>query len=104
MGRAMRFPPAHPRGFGTPQACPTMTPMKRIAVLALFTLAATAALAQKPLKGISTFNVVEASIPEIQEALKSGKLTSHELGQQYLLRIATYEHKLHPAATINPNA
>src|SRR5207248_1373683 len=50
------------------------------------------------------FNVVEASIPEMQAALKSGRITSHDLVQQYLTRIATYEDKLHAAITINPNA
>ena len=50
------------------------------------------------------FKVVEASIPEIQAALKSGRITSHDLVQQYLTRIATYEDKLHAAITINPNA
>src|SRR5260221_244243 len=83
--------------------------MKRMSLLILFTLAATAAFAQKPAKGAAKvppapFNVVEASIPEMQEALKSGKVTSHDLVQQYLIRIATYEDKLHAAVTINPNA
>src|SRR5207248_8297534 len=50
------------------------------------------------------FNVVEASIPEMQAALKSGRITSHDLVQQYLTRIATYEDKLHAAITVNPNA
>src|SRR5438874_7115387 len=50
------------------------------------------------------FNVVEASISDMQAALKSGRITSHELVQQYLTRIATYEDKLHAAITINPNA
>ncbi len=83
--------------------------MKRMSLLILFTLAATAAFAQKPAKGAAKvppapFNVVEASIPEMQEALKSGKVTSHDLVQQYLQRIATYEDKLHAVVTINPNA
>jgi amidase len=50
------------------------------------------------------FNVVEATIPDMQKALREGKTTSHELVQQYLIRIATYEDKLHAAITINPNA
>jgi amidase len=80
-----------------------------MSLLILFTLAATAAFAQKSAKVATKvppapFSVVEASIPEIQEALKSGKVTSHDLVQQYLQRIATYEDKLHAAVTINPNA
>src|ERR671936_689776 len=50
------------------------------------------------------FNVVEASIPEMQKALREGRTTSHELVQQSLNRIATYEDKLHAAITVNPNA
>ena len=50
------------------------------------------------------FNVVESSISDMQAALKSGRVTSHELVQQYLTRIATYEDKLHAAITVNPNA
>jgi amidase len=50
------------------------------------------------------FNVIEATIPEMQKALRDGKTTSHELVQQYLIRIATYEDKLHAAITVNPNA
>ena len=50
------------------------------------------------------FTVVEASIPEMQAALKSGRVTSVDLVQQYLDRIATYEDKLHAAITVNPKA
>jgi amidase len=80
--------------------------MKRIVQLALLlTFAiATASTAQKPVKGAWTFTVVEASIPDMQAALKSGKLTSHELVQAYLARIATYEDKLNAIITVNPHA
>src|SRR6478609_2519142 len=50
------------------------------------------------------FSVFEASIPEMQAALKSGRTTSHEIVQQYLTRIATYEDLLHAALTVNPKA
>ena len=50
------------------------------------------------------FSVYEASIPDMQAALKAGRTTSHEIVQQYLTRIATYEDKLNAAITINPNA
>src|SRR5262249_4242120 len=62
------------------------------------------------LSGVSTrgqrkpFTVVEASIVEMQSALKERRVTSHELVQQYLTRIATYEDKLHAVIAINPNA
>src|SRR5437867_1430949 len=50
------------------------------------------------------FSVVEATIPQLQAAMKAGRVTSHDLVQQYLTRIATYEDKLNAAITVNPNA
>jgi amidase len=78
--------------------------MKSALTSALLTLAIaiTATAATKPAP--KPFNVVEASISDMQAALKDGRVTSHELVQQYLLRIATYEDKLHAAVTVNPNA
>jgi amidase len=78
--------------------------MKRVtsALLVLVLVLAitfTASAATKP-----KFNVVEASISDMQAALKDGRVTSHELVLQYLIRIATYEDKLHAAITVNPNA
>ena len=51
-----------------------------------------------------SFDVFEASIPEMQAAMKAGRTTSHEIVQQYLTRIATYEDLLHAAITVNPRA
>jgi amidase len=48
------------------------------------------------------FNVVEATIPQMQEALRQGRTTSRELVTQYLLRIALYENKIHAIITVNP--
>ncbi len=50
------------------------------------------------------FNVVEATIPEMQAAMAAGRVTSHELVTQYLVRIALYEDLLHAAVAVNPNA
>jgi len=50
------------------------------------------------------FTVVEATIPEMRAAMEQGRLSSRELVRQYLIRIATYEDKLHAAITINPRA
>ncbi len=50
------------------------------------------------------FTVVESSIPEMRAALEHHKVTSREIVTQYLVRIATYEDKLHAAITVNPNA
>src|ERR1041385_5324488 len=73
--------------------------MKRLPLL-LFTLLALAA--KKP--DAKPFSVVEATIPEMQAALRDGRVTSRELVVQSLERIAMYEDKLHAAITVNPNA
>ncbi len=73
--------------------------MKRLALL-LLSLAALAAKKPDP----KPFSVVEATIPEMQAALRDGRVTSRELVRQSLERIATYEDKLHAAITVNPNA
>ncbi|HEV2719431.1 MAG TPA: amidase family protein, partial [Thermoanaerobaculia bacterium] len=73
--------------------------MKRLAFL-LLSLAALAA--KKP--DAKPFSVVEATIPEMQAALRDGRVTSRELVRQSLERIATYEDKLHAVITVNPNA
>ncbi|HMF02053.1 MAG TPA: amidase family protein [Terriglobia bacterium] len=50
------------------------------------------------------FTVVEATIPEMQKAMREKRVTSREIVQQYLTRIALYESKLHATITVNPNA
>jgi amidase len=72
--------------------------MRRTLLLVLAALPLYAKETPKP------FSVVEASIPEMQAALKAGRITSHELVQQYLTRIATYEDKINAAITVNPKA
>jgi amidase len=73
--------------------------------LLLFAIVSTTFAANKNSKPApKPFSVVEASISDMQAALRDGRVTSHELVQQYLIRIATYEDKLHAAVTVNPNA
>src|SRR6266852_4527205 len=50
------------------------------------------------------FNVVEASITDMQQAMASGRVTSRELVREYLTRIALYDKKLNAVITVNPNA
>jgi amidase len=69
--------------------------MKRIVALAFVAFVTVAA---KP------FTVVETTIPEMQRALKDGRVTSREIVLQYLVRIATYEDKLNAIITVNPKA
>jgi amidase len=70
--------------------------MKRVFAVLLF--ACTAAAQQKP------FSVVEATIPDMQKALREKRVTSRELVLQYLVRIATYEDRLNAIITVNPKA
>ena len=50
------------------------------------------------------FTVVEASIPQMQEAMAKKQITSRQLVEQYLIRIAMYEDRLNGALAINANA
>jgi amidase len=60
--------------------------------------------AQRVGDSIANFNVVEASIPQLQAALASGEVSSGDLVALYLLRIARYEPVINAAISINPNA
>src|SRR4051812_8043279 len=51
-----------------------------------------------------SFTVVETTIPEMQAALKAGRVNSREIVRQYLQRIGMYEELLHAAITVNPKA
>ena len=50
------------------------------------------------------FNVVEATIPDMQAAMTSGRITSYELVALHLARIAKYDKKLNAVLTLNPKA
>jgi amidase len=68
----------------------------------LFSLIAAASLTLGAKK--EKFSVVETGIPELQAAMKRGRLTSRELVVQYLTRIALYEDRLNALIAINPSA
>jgi amidase len=74
--------------------------MKNSILLSIFlSIAVFTARAQR-----KSFSVIEATIPEMQKAMKEKRVTSREIVQQYLTRIATYDSKLHATITVNPNA
>src|SRR5881296_516405 len=50
------------------------------------------------------FDFVEKSIFELQAAMASGQLTSHELTQGYIRRIQSLNPLLHSVIETNPNA
>src|SRR5581483_11970551 len=62
-----------------------------------------AALALGAARG-APFPVVEAAIPAMQDALRHHRVTSRELVQQSLTRIALYEDRLHAIIYVNPHA
>lgn len=74
--------------------------MKRLTVT-LALLASAFALAPA---GQQRFNVVEATIPQMQAAMAGGQLTSRQLVEQYLIRLAIYEDRLNAALAVNPTA
>jgi amidase len=56
------------------------------------------------LYGQQPYNIVEATISEMRTAMEQKRVTSRELVNQYLIRIAIYDHRLHAAISINPKA
>jgi len=62
------------------------------------------ASAQRNTATVAPFTVVEATIAEARTALEQKRVTSRELVQQSLVRIATYEDLINGIITVNPNA
>src|SRR5689334_3861677 len=52
----------------------------------------------------AAFSVVESTIPQISAAMKRGRVTSRQLVEQYLIRIALYNNRVNGVITVNPNA
>src|SRR6476659_8588766 len=69
-------------------------------ILALAAVAAVAAAPSIPQR----MTVVETSITDMQRALQQHRVTSHELVQQSLTRIALYEDRLNGIIYVNPRA
>ena len=74
--------------------------MKRLLAVALVLACSLPVLAQKR----ALISVVEATIPEMQEALRTGRVTSRELVTQSLIRIAMYEDQLNAVMAVNRKA
>ncbi|OOC53694.1 MULTISPECIES: amidase [Nocardiopsis] len=56
---------------------------------------------------MESFDVVEATIPQMREALRRGRVTSEELVRAHLARIAAYDHTgitLNSVVVMNPHA
>jgi amidase len=50
------------------------------------------------------FSVVEASVAEMQQAMSDGRVTSRQLVEQYLRRIALYEERVNATLAVNAKA
>lgn len=50
------------------------------------------------------FSIVEATIPDMQAAMRDRRVTSRAIVQQYLDRVAKYEDRLNAIITLNPRA
>jgi amidase len=50
------------------------------------------------------FEIVEATIPQMREAMEQGRLTSHQLVEMYLARIGMYQQLLKAAIYVNADA
>lgn len=50
------------------------------------------------------FDVVEATIPQMQDAMREGRISARELVLLHLARIATYEPVLNAVIAVNPHA
>lgn len=57
-----------------------------------------------PVAETEPFSVVEASIPEMQSAMAEGRVTSRDLVEQYLYRIAYYEERVNATMHVNRRA
>jgi len=73
--------------------------MKRVVLLAI---AASAVSLGAQSQG--RFSVVEATIPQMQAAMAKGQVTSRQLVEQYLIRIAIYEERINAALAVNAKA
>jgi amidase len=50
------------------------------------------------------FDIIEATIPQMRQAMEQHRLTSHQLVEMYLARLGMYQQKLHAAVYVNANA
>ena len=78
---------------------PASRPVSLLATALLFPLLTSCASSDT-----EPFDVVEATISEMQQAMAGGHLTSRELVEAHLLRIALYEEDVNAVITVNHHA
>src|SRR5688500_15280434 len=78
-------------------------PSARLAVCVLSLIAA-GACARPATPPPPPFEIIEATIPQMREAMEQGRLTSRQLVQMYLARIGMYQQTLKAAVYVNAHA
>jgi len=78
--------------------------MKQVILVLVLAAAAVGAHGQARATAVPAFDVVEATIPQMQAAMASGQLTSRQLVEMYLIRLGLYEDRLNAALAVNPAA
>ena len=66
-----------------------MKPLAGVLILAAAVAACTTSNSSQPTQ--APFSVVEKTIPDMQKAMQDGRVTSRQIVEQYLQRIALYE-------------
>jgi amidase len=81
--------------------------MKLTAILAALLCGPAAVYGAKDNNKSASFQLMETTIDQVHAAMKAGKLTAHELVQQYLDRIEAYDKRgpnINCVITLNPSA
>lgn len=79
--------------------------MKPFAIAVMLATVAVSACAPAPAPPpAAPFSVVEATIPDMQKAMQDGRVTSRQIVEQYLVRIALYNDQLNAVVTVNPKS
>jgi len=81
-----------------------MSAMKHLAAVLILAAAAAACSTNPNPTPAAPFSVVEATIPEMQQAMRDGRTSSRHMVEQYLQRIALYNSKFNAVITVNPKA
>src|SRR5262249_4691013 len=82
-----------------------MKPFPALVAAAVATTVALSVLSAQTRKpAAKPFTVVEATIGEMRAAMEQGRITSNDIGRQYLIRMAPHEDRLHAAITVNPKS
>lgn len=75
---------------------------RALAIAAVLLLATVSC--EPPSAPAEPFDVVEATIPEMQRAMEEGRVTSRELVEAHLVRIALFEERVNAVIAVNADA